>query len=264
MTDAARGCVVLLSHQLDPTTRSRLAELRRALSATHDVVLTLTEALGEQAAQFGIADVEVLTHDEIFLPDYGAKSDSRAIVPGNSDLALLAFARRHPGYGPIWIVEYDVMFHGGAELLGTLDAASSAELIVSTKLRNRVETPDWFWWPSLQFAPSEPRGGPRGHALLCLARYGAQLRLELDTAYRAGWNGHFEAVVPTLARRRNLPIESLNEIALRSLGERVLEPASFHHARCRPSPIARIYHPVKTPQAEAVLRRGIQHQTTEG
>jgi len=260
MSRTASHCVALVSHMLDAVTRGRLAELRRALSATHDVVLTLTEPLGAQAASLGIGNVEVLSPDEIFLPEYGAKSASRSVVPGNNDLIVLALARRRPGYRAIWMVEYDVMFAGGAELLGELDAASSAELICSTRLRNRVETPDWYWWPTLQVAPSEPRGGPRGHALLCLARYGTPLLAALDAAYRAGWNGHFEAVVPTLARRRDLPIESLNDIARRALGHPVLARSSFHPVRCRASAGMRIYHPVKTPDAEAQLRRAIRQQ----
>ncbi len=252
-----RRAVVLLSHALDAVTLSRHAALRSALAATHDVVLALTEPLGAEAAALGLADVEVLAPYEIFLPDYGAKAASRSILPGNNDLALLAFARRRPGYAHVWMVEYDVFFARGAGLLARLDAASGAELITATRPRNRAESPDWYWWPTLRHAPSEPRGGLRCAALLCIARYGARLIAELDAAYRAGWEGHFEAVVPTIAARRGMWMEALNTVALRAIGRRVTTPKSFHHNACEPSPAARIYHPVKTLEAEAALRAAL-------
>jgi hypothetical protein len=249
---------MLLSHALDPVTVSRHAALRSALATTHDVVLALTEPLGAEAAALGLADVEVLAPDEIFLPAYGDKAASRAIVPGNNDLALLAFARRRPGYSHVWMIEYDVFFPRGAGLLARLDAASGAELITATRPRNRVESPDWHWWPTLRHAPSEPRWGLRCAALLCIARYGTRLIAELDAAYRAGWSGHFEAVVPTIAARREMWMEALNTVALRATGERVLNQTSFHHRACAPSPAARVYHPVKTLEAEAALRAALR------
>jgi hypothetical protein len=249
---------MLLSHALDPVTLSRHAALRAALAGTHDVVLALTEDLAAEAASLGLSDVEVLAPDEIYLPAYGEKAAPRRIVPGNSDLALLAFARRRPGYSHVWMIEYDVMFAGSPALLARLDAASEAELITATRVRTGRESPAWYWWPTLHPAPSEPRVGPRRSALLCLARYGATLIAELDAGYRAGWRGHFEAVVPSLAARRGLPMESLNKVALRATGQRVLTARSFHHRACAPCAGARIYHPVKTPEAEAALRAACQ------
>jgi hypothetical protein len=253
-----RRAVILLSHALDPVTLSRHAALRSALGATHDVMLALTGKPGDEAAALGLADAEVLSPDEIFLDAYGAKAASRAIVPGNNDLALLAFARRRPAYAHFWMIEYDVFFPRGAGLLARLDAASDAELITATRPRNRTESADWHWWPTLRHAPSEPRWGLRCAALLCIARYGARLIAELDAAYRAGWDGHFEAVVPTIAARRGMRMEALNTVALRATGERVLNPKSFHHRHCAPSPAARIYHPVKTLEAETALRAALR------
>jgi hypothetical protein len=37
----------------------------------------------------------------------------------------------------------------------------------------------------------------------------------------------------------------------------VLNPTSFHDRHCEPSPGARIYHPLKTIEAEAALRAAL-------
>jgi hypothetical protein len=106
------------------------------------VVLALTEPPGADAAAIGLPDLEVLTPNEIFLPAHGDKAASRSIVPGNSDLARLAIARRRPGYAHPWMIEWNLFFARGAGLLARLDAASEAELITATKLRYRADNLD--------------------------------------------------------------------------------------------------------------------------
>lgn len=254
----ATRCVMLLSHREDDVTLSRHRALADSLAPGFDVALALTGPPG--AATLPDA-VERLSPEEIFPPAYGRKSASGRIVPGNTDLALLAFARRRPWYEHVWLVEYDIWFAAGAGVLAQLDAASDAGLIVAQHLRAPGDKPGWPWWPTLRTAPlpagpNPLRDGARS-ALLCLARFDAGLIATLDAAYRAGWAGHSEAAVPTIAWRAGFAIETVNAVARRALGAPALDDASFGAMECKATPGALIYHPVKTAEREATLRRVI-------
>lgn len=244
--------MALLSHRLCDTTLARFDDLR---AAGADSVLLLTEPLGIAVRRAGIGDALVLSPDEIHLPDYGAKSASRRIVPGNADLALLALRRARPGYARYWLVEYDVFLPEGGRTLAALDAASAAALLLPLRLENRADTPAWHHWPGLVIPPGEavPEAA-HSQGLLCLFRASAALLDALDAAYRRGWAGHVEAVLPTLATARGFAVETMNAAGRRALGRNVTDGRAFSAFRCRPTAPALIYHPVKTEAAAGALR----------
>jgi hypothetical protein len=246
--------MALLSHRLCDTTLARFDELR---AAPADAVLLLTEPLGTAVRRAGLDAALVLSADAIHLPAHGAKSASRRIVPGNADLALLALRRARPGHARYWLVEYDVFLPEGGATLAALDAASDADLLLPLRIENRAETPGWHHWPGVIIPPEEALPeAEQWHGLACLFRASAALLDALDAAYRRGWAGHVEAVLPTLARARGFRVETLNAAGRRALGRRVTDGRAFSAFRCAPSAGALVYHPVKTAAAEQQLLAG--------
>jgi hypothetical protein len=244
--------MALLSHRLCDTTLARFDELR---ATGADAVLLLTEPLGTAVRRAGLDAALVLSAEDIFLPAYGAKSASRRIVPGNADLALLALRRARPGHARYWLIEYAVFLPGGAGPLATLDAASDADLLLPMRPRRRADDPRWFHWPGLVIPPDEPLPeADQLHALNSLVRASAALLDAVDGAYRRGWPGHAEAVLPSLAAARGLRVETLNAVGRRALGREVTDGRAFSAFRCAPSATALIYHPVKTEPAARALR----------
>jgi hypothetical protein len=250
---------VLLSGTLNDTTVARYRALCAGAAGQLDTALVLTDALGWAASALGLQNVEILRPDDIFLAAYGEKSKSRKIVPGNTDLVMLAFARRRPWYDHVWMVEYDVFFPQGFEPLLRIDAASDADLILSTGPHIRTGCPKWTWWKS--FKPGKGAedlpDAEAAYGLFCLSRYGAALFAALDRAYREGWTGHHEATVPTIARWAGLKVESVNAVARRAIATRVHSMTSFRVGSCEPTEGALIYHPVKSLEHEVELRRAI-------
>lgn len=244
--------MALLSHRLCDTTLARFDDLR---AAPADAVLLLTEPLGTAVRRAGLDAAMVLSAEDIYLPAHGAKSASRRIVPGNADLALLALRRARPGHARYWLVEYDVFLPGGGTTLAALDAASTADLLLPFRPETRADTPAWHHWPGFVIPPDEALPEPeQRHGLTCLFRASAPLLDALDAAYRRGWAGHVEAVLPTLATARGFTVETLNAAGRRALGRKVTDPRAFNAFRCRPTEPALIYHPVKTEPAARALR----------
>lgn len=256
---AADTAVLLLSHRLCDTTLARLDELRAALPpARYDLVLLLTEPMGRAAAGLGIPDWIVLGRAELYPPFYEGKGRSARLLPHDLDLPFLAFWRMRPGYRRIWLVEYDVYFPDGGEVLARLDAASDASLIIPLRVHERSGPEDgWIHWTSIAPpGPPEPAMDPAAmiHSLQMIARYDHALLSELDALYRAGWAGNYEALVPSLARARGLPTETLIEVGRRAYGRQIITARSCRVRDMQPEPRALIFHPVKTEPVAAQLR----------
>jgi len=247
---------VILSHTINDFVLSRYRKLQGEIGRGYDVVLLLTKDLAALAQELNIDDFEIVLEEDIFLAEYGEKGRSGKIVPGNTDLVMMAFARRRPRYDRIWMIEYDVAFPSGAGVLAEIDAASHADLVLGRRWSTRKQVPDWPWWKSLKPSNNDEAlvtldTSRSGH--FALSRYSRRLFDELEKAYRSGWAGHHEATVPTIARIREMPVEDINDIARRSLGRVLLTPASFGATGCSPRSPDLIYHPIKDEAAEAAL-----------
>jgi hypothetical protein len=87
----------------------------------------------------------------------------------------------------------------------------------------------------------------------CIERVSNPLLAALDSAYRDGWSGHPECLLPTIARRNGLSIESMLALGRRLFGRDIVSRRSFRVRDAEHEPGAEIYHPVKTEAVRAAL-----------
>ncbi len=242
---AGRSCAAIIGHRACPATLARFREARAFLRQAMDVVLVLTAPPDPAAAL--PEETLLLAPEAVFLAGYGAKAASRQVVPGNVDLVLLALARARPGYARYWAMEYDVFFPAGPAPLLELEACD-ADLLAAHQWR-RPDSPGWPHWAGLR-CPGVPE--PRQLAAFQpLARYSAALLAAMEARYPAGWHGHHEALVPTLAVHAGLAVATLNE----ALGRPMLDGRAFDHRGCEAVAPDYAYHPVKTEAKAAALRQ---------
>lgn len=256
---AARSCVVLLSHRLCDTTLARHEELAATLPEGFELVLALTEQFGRAVSILGLQGVEILSAQDVYFPAYAAKANSGKPPSHNTDLALLAVWRRRPGHGFYWLLEYDVWLPQAGQLLAALDAATEADYLIPFPPTFRTPHSTWNHWRWFQHPPSEAAWlaeNPPCHAMQCIERVSAPLLAALDSAYREGWSGHPECLLPTIARRNGLSIESMRAIGRRLFGREIVTKRSFRVRDAEHEPGAEIYHPVKTEPVRAALAAG--------
>jgi len=81
--------------------------------------------------------------------------------------------------------------------------------LLATVLRTHSDESTWFWWPSLKSPLGDNRKNQGVAALLCLARFSRRAAEEILRGIEEGWEGHPEAVVPTLVSLAGLKIEDI-------------------------------------------------------
>lgn len=83
--------------------------------------------------------------------------------------------------------------------------------LLATRVRSRREDPEWIWWNSM--VPGEcgeqALAAKDVAAFLPLARYSRRAAEVILEGLELGWEGHPEAVIPTLVSRAGLKIEDL-------------------------------------------------------
>jgi hypothetical protein len=252
----ARSLVVLLSHRLCDTTLARHEELAATLPAGFRLVLALTEPLGRAVSLLGLSEVELLSREEVYFPRYQAKATSGKPPSHNTDLALLAVWRRRPHHAFYWLVEYDVWMPRAGALLAALDGASEADYLVPFPPRPRRPDSAWIHWSWFRHPPEATawlaENAP-SHSMQCIERLSAALLAALDAAYREGWSGHPESLLPTIARRNGLSIETMRALGRRLFGREIVTRRSFGARHATHEPGAEIYHPLKTESVRAAL-----------
>lgn len=210
-----RSAVLFTTHRFGPVVARRFRKLRREAPARWTVHLGMDVSAADpaevEAAReagggrfWGFRGPEATDVD---YPGPWALEHRPELVPGNLGLLYLHFARRHPGLDRFWIVEYDVCYTGDwAELLERFDRSPAD--VLGTTLRSHAERPGWHWWPSFEPSPEVPREAWLS-GFFPIVRVSRPALEALDAAYRGGWSGHVEAVLPTAARRAGLEIEDL-------------------------------------------------------
>jgi len=256
---AARSCVVLLSHRLCDTTLARHEEFAASLPDGFSLVLALTEPLGRAASLLGLPGVEILSPQDVYFPAYEAKANSGKPPSHNTDLALLAVWRRRPGHGFYWLVEYDVWLPKAGRMLAALDVATEADYLVPFAPNPRRPDSNWHHWTWFRHPPEAAAwlaDNPPCHAMQCIERLSGRLLAALESAHREGWSGHPEALLPTIARRNGLSVETMRALGRRLFGRDIVTKRSFRVRGAQHEPGAEIYHPVKTEAVRDALAAG--------
>ncbi len=213
MTDARPGtnarpdtAVLYLCHFLDDAILAEYRKLKADLAGLAEVILLFD--ISEQPRPRPVPDdITLFRFDARTLRalDYPAKDCS--LSAANVELFLMTFARQEPGYRHYWLVEYDVRFSGNWRSLFDCFAPSPSDLLATTIYRHGFN-PAWDHWRSLR-GPRRLERTQMLRAFLPIFRLSAEAVRILDSCYAQGWQGHAEALVPSLLELHNLTVEDI-------------------------------------------------------
>lgn len=189
--------------------------------------------------------------------DYPVKGRPFQLMPGNTDMPILAFSQDHPHYETIWLFENDVAFTGPLSSLVDAFAQSSADLITTN-----IAPPPVAWsFMHMNVAPDGwPADLPKLRAFLPALRVSHCLLQEVDRFYREGGNGHYEYSWTYVARACSLSLEDFggrgeyvkpgnrNRYYSSSPEMSYLYPGSFRYRPAMNRPgrrRLRLWHPIK-------------------
>jgi hypothetical protein len=203
-----------LSHTLDKSILDRFEKLERESHPRDDVFFAYdatdaTDAELQRARDVVGDSLRLYRESEVLdvdYPDPWTDPEHRSFVPGNLDLLYLYLSRLEPDYERYWFVEYDVAYTGTWS--DVFDAVTDSADVIGTTLHPYDLNPDWPWWSSLDPSPDVDRSEwVRGFfPLLGLSQEALDC---VDEGYRAGWSGHAEVVIPTLASHHGLELEDI-------------------------------------------------------
>lgn len=258
-----REAVLLMTHFVDDMI---VAHYRRlvAEASGRDVFVLLNETDDLNPGYRRPGDLRVFGFTVESLRALGYPLKGRQIRDKDIELFSFTFWAAHPEYDRVWVVEYDVAFTGR---WGTLfDAFVDADAaLLATSLHRWAVNPTWPNWPSVR-TPAGPPADLTGfvRAFMPLYRLSRAGYRALDAAYRAGWDGFYEGIVPRILLESGLAIEDIGGdgefVAPANRGRwyssnpaaNTLAPGSFVFRPIRPAPGTepdRLWHPVKPPAA---------------
>jgi hypothetical protein len=208
--------VLFLTHFANSEILARYRRLKRDLAGRHTVFYA-QDLLSRVAHRRITRDLE----PDLFLFDRALLAklpwerarepwEGASVVPGRVDLVPQLFARLHPEFERLYLVEHDVVWSGQnwREVFDPLD--DSAAHLLATNLARRDEHPAWNLWSELQTPgfPLPPRER-QVRALMAFCRYSRAALAALEKAYAEGWRGHFEGLVPTACLAAGLSVEDI-------------------------------------------------------
>lgn len=258
--------VFFLTHLLGPRLLDRYRKLREDCRGHYDVHLAADLSTGRVRPESVPADVRSDLHGftrrqvaPFDPPRYEGNEEDFSLYGGNLDHVFLHVREAFPRYERYWWVEYDVAFTGDwTSLFGHFEE-SDADLL-GTTLTPYESIPDWHWWGD--FSPPERVEREEWiRGFLPCFRISDRGLEALEAAYRSGWEGHAEAVIPTALAARSLTLEDIGGSGSWVRPEnrnrfytnkperhRTLGPGSFVYRPSRPVPGLwrdRLWHPVK-------------------
>jgi hypothetical protein len=261
--------VFFLTHLLGPRLLDRYRKLRDDCRERYDVHFAADLTSGRLRTDAVPADVRPdvhgFTRDQVALSHATgdeAGQDGFRLYGGNLDHVFLHVKKAFPEYEHFWWVEHDVAFTGDwTTLFGHFDDSDSD--LVGTTLTPYEAIPGWHWWDGFDAPDGIPKPEWIRGFFPCF-RISARGLDALDEAYRSGWSGHAEAVLPTALAARGLTLEDIGGSGLwvragnrnrfytnRPHRHRTLGPGSFVYRPTRPLPGLRrdrLWHPVKSRQ----------------
>jgi hypothetical protein len=124
---------------------------------------------------------------------------------GHTDLITFHFCQTYPEYERYWTIEYDVAFSGRWANFFAAFAEDGADLLAPVVFRRR-DMPDWIFWPSLVTPGQGPGDSQALRSFMPIFRMSRRLYEAADEAYRAGWGGHLECTLATIASLRAMSV----------------------------------------------------------
>lgn len=257
----SRTAILYLTHRWEPVHARRFGRLREETRTLGDSFVLMQSSARDAAHEAaGMAFLSVF--DPAALPaalgyPYLTK---RGIVPGCTHYPLIDFARKHE-YDHYWLIENDVEFSGNWSRLIGACARDQADLVAAHVMRHEAD-PAWIWWRYIAAPRQRPLDVSRLlRAFFPVYRISRKALLHVDRMHRAGWRGHYEALVPTLLSAAGMSVRDFRQFGQFYLGSRQ-DPPHMHGRpdqlstlRWRP-PVTRdefthrfsdnvIFHPVK-------------------
>lgn len=198
---ANRDCAILFTHFWSPALKRHVDRLKAEASGVVDIFVVLHAEPGTPVPAGMMPDFTVA------LADIRKRMEFRAAIVERSGLGqswgyveLLWFAaflhERLAGYQRFWFIEYDVDLRGDWGRFFTAAAKYEGDLLL-TRVHRLSQEPGWFHAPGLEMPPvvTDPLIG-----LFCISRLTRDLvEAYADTVARPGWDGHFEALIPSFA-----------------------------------------------------------------
>lgn len=202
--------VLYMTHMYDEVIAGEYARLKRQCEPNYDVRLLYdasnwrTRRARKRTDAVGFRPARILRQLGRHMP----KDKAKTLWPGSSDLVAIAYALTEPAYEFYWLVEYDVRFTGAWSYLFNAFADNRADLLATAMCCYR-DNPDWHWWPALRTAGIELSEQERIRSFMPLYRISNRALQTLRSAYRQGWQGHYECTVATILNQQGLSIEDI-------------------------------------------------------
>ncbi|MEW5727741.1 MAG: hypothetical protein AB1918_07940 [Pseudomonadota bacterium] len=256
-----REAVLLMTHFVDDAIVALYRRLR-AESGGRDTYVLLNQTDNPDPGFPIPGDVEVSAFTVADLRALGYPLKGRRIRDKDIELFSFTFWKRHRGrYDRIWVVEYDVVFTGAWHELFDAFADDDAGLLATSVHRHAVN-PGWPNWPSVRTPDGPPDLSRMVRAFMPLYRLTDEAYRTLDAAYRMGWEGFYEGIVPAILMQAGLEVEDIggdgefvrpgneNRFYTSTPSDDTLSPGTFVfrpvHAEAGPEP-GQLWHPVKPP-----------------
>ena len=198
---ATRDCIVLFTHKWSPAIARHYARLQRQAGRVADVRLAMHQQEGVPLPEGMAPDVVVTWTDAARnFPRRAAQMEARKSPWGFIDLIWsTAFLDKSlAACDRFWLVEYDIDYSGDwADFFGAT-ATYDAD-VLTAHLRPLSAEPNYFFAPLYR----QPEASPADPliALMSISRMSRRfLEHYRDTLRQPGWDGHFEMVLPSIAR----------------------------------------------------------------
>lgn len=255
MSGDARLCVLFDAHpQVDP----------ELLSANFTRVTEVFAGFADVVPIFDVTQVTApalpgqlsLSRSDIFDSLEHSKGDF--VVPGNCDLKLLAAVSRLKDYTHFIRLEFDVWPTDVAQFrVREFCKLATSGAFGASYLRSLPQDAQWVHWPTLSTGPTFVPDDDKQAAFLPLIFFPRHFADFYVARLREGWSGHYEALMPTLARQAGLKLIDLGNSGRKFtlIEEFNVVPQSFSAP-----PRAAFVHPVKNvAQIDAIHFRPEEH-----
>jgi hypothetical protein len=202
---------LMLTHVIHPRIVRHFERLKSQTDGILDAFLCVDGRHAKSGADITGADYVISEeHARSFLPRRFEQYLARGgvLVPGFVDMALVSaiLARPFAQYRFIWLVEYDVDFAGDWSTFFRQFIGNESDLL-GTALFPRSQSVKWLHWSWFKAPVAEHQ---HYRAFLPIVRFSQRILSCYREAMETGcWEGHSEAIWPTIANAYGLPMQDI-------------------------------------------------------